>query len=639
VLRRVLSILVLLLAANWLPGQEIAALNSPTELKKLSIEDLMNLPVTTVSREPEPWFSSPSAVQVVTGEDIRRSGASSIPEALRLAPNLQVAQVNSSQWAISSRGFNNTLANKLLVMIDGRSVYTPLFAGVFWDVQDMMLEDLDRIEVVSGPGSTLWGANAVNGVINIISKNSKDTQGGLFTAGGGTFLEDFVSGRYGGQLATNLYFRVYGKYSDRGSTDLPNGNADTDAWRFGQGGFRTDWLPENGDTLTLEGNGYGGRFQQVSPGHTSVDGENLVGRWKHVLEEDSDLSAQAYWDRTWRNVPGTFTEELNTFDLDFQHRLPLGTRQSFIWGGGYRLMADRVGNSQAIAFIPPDRNMQLFSGFAQDEITIIEDRLRLTVGSKVEHNDFSGFEYEPSIRLAWTPTRKQTVWGAVSRAIRAPSRIDADAFAPAPPAAPGVTNLIPGSFSSEQLLAYELGYRIQPTPKLSFSLATFFNSYNDIRSVESIPTGSNALVIANGQQAQSWGVELAGNFEPVKDWRLRAGYTHFHKDVWSKGSRQDANHGTAEGDDPEHQVMLQSMLDLPYHLSLDTDFRYVDVLPSPNVPSYVTFDVRVAWRPNRNLEISVVGQNLWSPDHAEFGPAATRHEIPRSVYGKVTWSF
>ena len=618
----------------------MAALNSPTELKKLSIEDLMNLPVTTVSREPEPWFTSPSAIQVLTGEEIRGSGASSIPEALRLAPNLQVAQVNSSQWAISARGFNNTLANKLLVMIDGRSVYTPLFAGVFWDVQDTMLEDLDRIEVVSGPGSTLWGANAVNGVINIITKSSKDTQGGLFTAGGGTFLEDFVSGRYGGQLATNLYYRVYGNYFDRGSTDLPNGNPDTDAWRFGQGGFRTDWLPENGDTLSLEGNAYAGRSQVPQPGHLTVDGQNIVGRWKHWLDDDSDLSVQSYWDRTWRYTPNVFNEQLNTFDLDFQHRLPLGTRQNFIWGGGYRLMLDRVGNSQVLIFEPADRNMQLFSGFAQDEITLVPERLRLTVGSKLEHNDYTGFEVEPSIRLAWTPTTKQTFWGAVSRAIRAPSRGDRDLFAPflPPPGPPGVTNLIPGSFESEKVLAYELGYRVQPTARLSLSLATFYNAYDDLRSVETVPPANTSVVLANGEKAQSWGVELAGNLELLKDWRLRAGYSYFHKDVWNDNGR-DINEGNAEGNDPEHQVMLQSMLGLPYHLSLDTDFRYVAALPSPHVPAYVTYDVRIAWMPIPNLEISVVGQNLWTPDHPEFGPSATRQEIPRCVYGKVTWRF
>jgi len=603
---------------------------SADQLKRLSLEELMNVDVTSVSRRAEPLFSTPSAIQVITQEDIRRSGASSLPEALRLAPNLQVAQVDSRQWAISSRGFNNGLANKLLVMIDGRTVYTPLFAGVFWDVQDLMLEDLDRIEVVSGPGGTLWGANAVNGVINVISKSAKDTQGTLLSAGGGTFLEDFGAARYGTRLGEDVFVRVYGKYFDRGNSLLPSGDDGTNSWRMGQGGFRLDWLPAGANSLTVQGDGYGGAIEQPSPGDTRVDGQNLLTRWTHVMGEDSDCSIQLYWDRTWRSAP-TFAEELNTYDLDFQHRFTWGSRQVLVWGAGYRLMADRVNNTPAVAFIPPDRNLQLFSGFIQDEISLVPDCLKFTLGSKLEHNDYSGFEVQPSGRLAWTPDNWQTLWAAVSRAVRSPSRVDRDLFLPATP--PFV--VAGGSdFDSEKLVAYELGYRVRPLENLTVSLAGFYNDYDQIRSLD-----TNTFVLGNNNRAQEWGLEISSQIQPASWWRLRGGYTFLEKNVEVEPGAADLNRGRAEGNDPEQQFMLQSMFDLPGDVDLGFNVRYIDRLPSPPVSAYFSFDVRVAWRPVDSVEISIVGQNLWDAQHAEFGAPATRQEIPRSVYGKVTWSF
>jgi iron complex outermembrane receptor protein len=612
-------------------GAETNDLASPTYFKRLPWEEFLKLDVTTVSRQPEPWFTSPSAIQVVTEEDIRRSGATSIPEALRLAPNLQVAQIDSRQWAISARGFNNGLANKLLVMIDGRVVYTPLFAGVFWDVQDTLLDDIDRIEVVSGPGATLWGANAVNGVINILTKSAKDTQGGLVMGGGGSLLNGFGGVRYGDKIGENLYFRIYGKYFDRDNTVRPNGNEGTNDWRMGQGGFRMDWLPASGDTLTVQGDAYGGVFDQTAPGDITADGQNLLGRWTHPMAENSDISVQAYWDRTRRLTPRTFTETLNTYDVDFQHRFPVGDRQSFIWGTGYRAMADQTGHGTNLAFVPADRNMQLFSGFVQDEITLIPDRLRFTVGSKLEHNDFSGFEFSPSGRLVWTPADWQTIWGAISRPVRSPSRIDTDLRAPAEPPFVIVGN---SNFDSEKLLAYELGYRIRPYEKLSLSLAGFYNDYTDIRSVN-----TNTLTIANDNRADEWGLELSATYQVTDFWRMRGGYTYLNKRVVIEPGASDLNRGRAEGNDPENQFLLQSMFDLPYNLQLDGVLRYVDRLPGPHVSAYLSADVRLAWRPIPSLEISIVGQNLLDNQHPEFGPAATRQEIPRSVYGKVTWRF
>jgi iron complex outermembrane receptor protein len=557
---------------------------------------------------------------------------------LRLAPNLQVAQVDSRQWAIDARGFNNTSANKLLVMMDGRTLYTPLFAGVFWDVQDTLMEDIDRIEVISGPGATLWGANAVNGVINIITKSAKDTPGFFAEAGGGTLLRDFVGARYGGEIGKDLYFRVYGKYFDRDSTVTPSGREGTNDWRMGQGGFRADYLPSSGDIVTLQGDGYGGDFEQAAPGHGGLNGQNILGRWTHPLANDSEMTFQAYWDRTYRNIPNLFKETLNTFDLDFQHHFPLGSWLDIIWGGGYRAMLDRVGNSAGLAFVPAERNLQLVSAFLQGEIELVPERLKLTLGSKLEHNDYSGFEAEPSGRLAWTPSEKQTFWAAASRAVRAPSRIDNDLFFP------GVPPFVIGGgegFRSEKLVALEAGYRIRPMERLTLSLAGYYNFYDDIRSLD--PVGTNGTIveyiIRNGNRAKAGGVELSGTWQATDWWRLRGGYSYLQKHVTIKPGGSDLNRGRAEGNDPEHQFVLQSMIDLPCHFEFDSVFRYVAELPDPNVPGYFTMDLRLAWHPTRNFEVSIVGQNLVDDRHPEFGPIATRQEIPRSVYGKLAWHF
>lgn len=608
---------------------------SPEQLKKLSLEQLLDQDVTLVTRTPEKLTQSPSAVQVVTGEDIRRSGATTIPEALRLFPNLQVAQVDSHQWAIDSRGFNNTLANKLLVMIDGRTVYTPLFAGVFWDVQNTLLADIDRIEVVSGPGATLWGANAVNGVINIVSKSAAETQGLLVEGGGGSLLQDFGSVRYGGNAGTNFFYRVYGMRFDRNSLVLPNGKDARDDWNMTQGGFRADWTPPGNNIVTIQGDAYSGAAEQTLPfDDLTTDGQNLLGRWQHQFSEESELTIQTYFDRTWRHSPGRYGEDLRTYDFDLQHRFAFGERQQVTWGAGYRLMHDDFRNTSALAIVPPEKNLQLFSAFLQDEIALIPDRLKLTLGSKLEHNDYSGFEYEPSARLAWTIDDRQTLWSAVSRAVRSPSRVDTDIRAPGQP-----PFLLVGDsdFDSEELLGFEVGYRVRPHRRVSLSLATFYNLYDNIRSVE--PIGPGSYSIQNKNEAESWGVELSGTYQPTDWWRLRGGYTYLNREVHRTEGGLDINRGRAEGNDPQNQVVLQSMVNLPRGFELDLTARYVDTLPSPNVPSYFTFDARLGWHVTTNLDLSVVGQNLWDDRHAEFGDRATRQEIPRSIYGKVSWHF
>jgi len=592
-------------------------------LKKLSLDELLNERITIVSKTPEKLGQSASAVQVITGEEIQRSGATSLPEALRLASNLEVAQVNSHDWAISARGFNNTLANKLLVMIDGRAVYTPLYAGVYWDAQNVLLEDIDHIEVVSGPGGTLWGANAVNGVINVITKSARDTQGTYVSAAAGTFLQDAGAIRYGGTLGSNVFYRVYGQRFDGNPSRLANGDDAEDAWDMTQGGFRMDWYPSEINTVTFQGDFYGGGAEAVAPGDLTLNGQNVLGRWTHTFSEESDLQIQTYFDRTWRDIPGSIGQDLKTYDLDLQHRFPIGERQSFVWGAGYRLMKDQIENSPALAFNPSEKNLQLFSGFIQDEITLVPDRLRFTAGTKLEHNDYSGFEVQPSARLAWTPDERETIWGAVSRAVRSPSRIDTEVVSPTVVGDP--------NFDSEKLIALELGYRVRPAERLSLSLASYYNFYEDLRSVDE-PTPGNR-VLANHFKGEIWGFELSGQYHVTDWWRLRAGYNYLNKNLWPHGGI-NVSPSIREGNDSKNQFSFQSIVDLPAHFQFDATGRYYSALTSPDVPAYFAMDIRLAWH-YKSTEISLVGQNLFEPEHTEFGT----QQIPRGVYGKVTWRF
>jgi iron complex outermembrane receptor protein len=635
----VLAAVVFLAFASYARAQTNGEVGTAGELKKLSLEDLMAVEVTSVSRRRERLTEAASAIQVITQEDIRRSGATRIPEALRLASNLQVAQVDSRQWAISARGFNNTLANKLLVMIDRRAVYTPLFAGVFWDVQDTLLEDVDRIEVISGPGGSLWGANAVNGVINIVTKGARDTQGLFVEGGGGNELRGFGGARYGGQITPDLHYRVYGKFFDRDETEFANGADATNQWYMGQGGFRLDWDATTDNLLRLQGDLYDGRIDQPGPDDIVVSGGNLLSRWTHTFSEESEIQLQLYYDQTRRRIPGTFSEDLTTYDLDGQHRFALG-RHAIVWGLGYRLIDDDVGNSSTnLAFLPAQKTFQIFSAFVQDEITLVEDRLRVTLGSKFEHNDYTGFEFQPGGRVAWTPTDQQTIWAAVSRAVRTPSRIDRHFFAPRDP--PHTVLQGGPDFVSEELIAYELGYRIQPQPKLSVSAAVFYHDYDELRSAEPLdpPPATTPLVIANGLKGESYGIELTTTYQVTDWWRLRAGYTFLEKNIFLKPGSRDINQGMGEGNDPEQQFLLRSSLEFPGHLELDASIRYVDRLPAPHVPDYIGCDLRVGWRPLKNLELAIVGQNLLDNRHPEFGAAPTRQEIERSVYGRIAWNF
>lgn len=610
---------------------------SPQVLKKMSIEELTNLEVTSVSKSPEKLTEVASAIQVITHEDIRRSSATRLPEALRLAPNLQAGQTNSHDWAVTARGFNgaplrsNTLANKLLVMIDGRSIYTPLFGGVFWDAQNVFLEDLDRVEVVSGPGGSLWGANAVNGVINIISKNTRATQGWVASVAAGSFLQDYAGLRYGGRVDSFLHFRVYGqRFDQRNTTSVVDGSDARDDWGLTQGGFRIDYARTDKNAFTLQGDLYAGR---ADTGNTVINGQNVLGRWSHSFSETSDLSLQMYFDRTWRDLPDAFFRDvLTTYDIDFQHGFAIGVNNAILWGAGYRVMEDAVRNSPTLVFNPATRILHLFSSFVQDRIMLVDEELFLTVGTKFLHNDYTGFEVQPSARLTCTPNEKHTIWTAVSRAVRMPTRFETDESTPFITTRDGV-------FKSEKVVAYEAGYRIHPVERASFSLAVFYNRYDDLRSINDNDMPPPPLLFANDQRAVTWGVEWSGNFLVTAWWRLRGGYTFLNKRISAKSPSVRSTSVLFEGIDPDNQAFLQSILDIGKNLQFDFTGRYVDALPelgvsTPAIPAYATFDARLAWIFSK-FELSIVGQNLTKGKHSEFG---TR-EIPRSIYVKGTLRF
>ncbi len=616
---------------------------SAEALKKLSIEQLMNLQVTSVSKRPERLSQTASAIQVITQEDIRRSGASSLPEALRLATNLQVAQVDSRQWAISARGFNGTTANKLLVLIDGRTIYTPLFSGVFWDVQEVPLEDIDRIEVISGPGATLWGANAVNGVINVITKDAKDTQGLLLAGGGGTEQHGFGTVRYGAALGSTVRARIYGRGFDRDATAFPSGRDAADDWHLEQGGFRMDWEAAAASRVTLQGDLYDGRIGQDSGGNIAVSGHNIMAKWSRTLSERSSLAAHLYYDRTHRDIPRLFGEDLDTYDVDLQYGTRLGARHDVVGGLGYRLINDRVANSASLAFLPSHVAREWFTAFVQDEIALVPNRVHVTLGTKIEHNDYTGFEIQPSGRVSWRLAASGTLWAAVSRALRTPSRIDRELFAPANP-----PYFLAGGpdFHSEEELAYELGYRYQQG-SVALSVATFYSRYHGLRSLEQVnPPAPVPLVIGNGQDGESYGAEVTAEYWLTSRWRVHAGYTELRVHVWPDPGSTDKSRGATESQVPDRQFLLQSWLDLPAHLGLAAGFRAIDDINNQLVPAYAELTATLTWRPTSHLDLSLVGQNLLHDQHREFGapPASptapdTRRNIQRGVYGALSWHF
>ena len=609
------------------------------DLADLSIEELGNIQVTSVSKHAERLLDAPAAIFVITGEDIRRSSATRLPEALRLAPNLEVARASASSYAISARGFNNTIDNKLLVLIDGRVVYTPLFSGVFWDAQDVMLEDVERIEVISGPGAALWGANAVNGVINVITRRSSDTQGGYAYGHSGN-LERGYGARYGSTLDSGASYRVYARFFDVFNTSRADGVTASDGWGKGQLGFRSDWgTTANG--VTLQGDVYRGKLDQAMGDDSSISGGNLLGRWNRDLAGWGRVQVQAFFDNTERDIPGRLAERLNIFDFEFLHGLKAIGAHSLTWGGGYRYGDDRVTNSAGLEFLPADRGLRWSNVFAQDEIALA-DNLRLILGGKFENNYYTGTDFLPSARLAWKPQPQRLIWGAASRAVRAPSRIDRDffSFVPLPT---GLTPLNGGpDFVSEVAKVYEVGYRAQASPRASYSVSLFHNIYDRLRSVEPDPGSAGEVVLGNKMEGKSDGIEAWGNYQAAKNWRLSAGGFFLRQRLRLMPDSGDTLGVSAAGNDPKRQFLLRSSLNLPDSAELDVGIRYVAALPNPSVSAYTAVDIRVAWRLQRELELSVVGQNLFKPSHAEFaqfGSTAAPSEMARGGYVKLRWNF
>ncbi len=649
------------LSAAALPGTLLGTEASAADedaaaaYKRLSLEELMNLEVTSVSRRPEPLAETASAIQVISGEDIRRSGASTLPASMRLANNLNVAQKNAHDWGISARGFNTNLANKLLVLIDGRAVYTPLFSGVFWNTQDVFLEDVDRIEVISGPGGSVWGANAVNGVISVITKSAQESQG-LFVEGGvGSQERVSTAVRYGGAVGRGVHYRVWGKYIDADGEKLAGGDDAGDAWHRTAGGFRVDGSPAANSHWTFQGDLYRGDDGQVTGGEANVSGGNVLGRWRRELAGAGELSVQAYhdWARLTLPVPtliinglpfapaGVFRDRLETYDIEMQHRAtPHGVHHP-TWGLGFRLWRDRVENAPGLGFLPEARDHRLWSGFIQDEVTL-GARARLSLGTKIEHNDFTGVEIEPSARILVAIDDHRSWWAAISRAVRTPSRLDRELFQPVPPH----LVLLAGSpeFESESVVALESGYRSRIGSRVSAMVAAFYNEYRDLRSTSTTPVTILPFFFANNVEGETYGLEATSTVVLSERWRLHLGYTVLLTHLGVREGEEDFNAALNETADPQQQVLVRSSADLGRAVALDVALRWVDTLRTNSgpivgtVPSYFELDLRLAWRLSPSLELSLVGRNLLDDTHPEYGfPGPERVEIGRAVVGRVTW--
>jgi iron complex outermembrane recepter protein len=650
--------------------------NPSDDLKQLSLEQLGAVEVTTTSKEPEEVWNTPAAIYVITQEDIRRSGATSVPEILRLVPGVEVARIDSDHWSVGIRGFGSEFSKSVLVLIDGRSVYTPLFAGVYWELQNVLLEDVERIEVIRGPGGTIWGANAVNGVINIITKSTKETHGALTSASGGNVDQGIGEFRYGAGNGNGLDFRVYGLGFGRAAEFHPD-HSSFDDWQTGQGGFRTDWQLNARDSLTLQGDtykGYDGERVDVAlyspPSTERFDaphdntGDDLLGRWRRQINTDSDFQLQVYYDRTSQLSP-QLDETRNTVDVDFLYHLNLNDRQNLLFGAGARWSPDSITQKfDTLDFEPHQETDSIYSWFAQDQIAVIPEKFSLIVGSKFEHNNYSGFEIQPNVRAIWTPTAHQSLWAAVTRAVRTPSRLDTDLqltdFLGQAAGSPPLYLQVVGNknFKSEQLLGTELGYRTLLTKKLYVDVAYFYNDYNDLYGygptsvlVDATPPPLHVVAqvpLANATKGDTTGVEIAPDWKPFSWWELKGSYSFLHlfvDDNSRAGSLNTLITASDNGSSPHHQVEMQSLFNLPKHFEFDTTYRYVSALPAqtsvpagPTVGDYSSFDTRVGWRPNHNLELSFVGQDLLQDHHAEFGgDDGPLVGIKRSFYGKVTW--
>jgi len=654
--------LIALLLPLVLATKVVAQQRQP-DLTELSLEDLMNVRVTSAAKKEQKLLQTPAAVYVITAEDIRRSGVTTLPDALRLAPGVEVAQLSSDTWAVSIRGFSALYSNKLLVLIDGRSVYSPMFSGVLWNETDLMLEDVERIEVIRGPGAALWGANAVNGVINIITRPARDTQGGLLTLGGGSYDRGTGQARYGGTNGNNLEYRIYGKYLNRNSLGGVAGTYKGSGWDMTRGGFRADWSPAMRDNLTAEGSIYRGQtgqlaYQIVPPAAlvgaaplVDSNGGDLLLRWKHTLAGGSEISWQGYYERAHR---GNFIlgQNENSVDLDFQHHLSPSRWHDFIWGGSFRSSGVRSSAVNfALATIKPDVRLQLFSVFLQDELAIVPQRLWLTAGSKFEHNDYSGWEVQPTLRLLWKLQPNQAFWGAVSRAARTPSIYETSIRMPVPLATdiPVPVTLVGNpQLQSESLLAYEAGYRAQPSKHVWLDAAAFYNRYRRLVSENPVllpgsgPMPQFLLQMSNGMRGQTYGGELSASYSVSKILSLQGSYSLF-RGQWGPWPGNRADRAIfAAGETPQHQFQVRSGFSPLSGFDFDTNLFYVSGWTAYPVPGVTRLDTRLGWRANQRVQLDFIVQNALQPRHTESFSTAfmgNTELVKRTVFGKITLQF
>jgi iron complex outermembrane receptor protein len=598
----------------------------------------------------------PAAVFVITQEDIRRSGKTSLPELLRLAPGVQVTRIDAGRWAIGMRGFADRLARSMLVLIDGRAVYSPLFAGTYWEVQDVLLEDIERIEVIRGPGGTLWGANAVNGIISIITKHTRDTQGLFASAGAGSKESGFAAIRYGGAVGQHGNLRGYVKGVTAGSEFHDDGMNYDDLWRV-QGGFRGDWTLRAERTVTVQGNVYTSRLGERSitttytppfSTTTAVDaplgGGHVLARLAGRFGSATQYQLQTYYDRTHRDERPV-SETRDTVDVDYQQTQQLWARHTITWGAGYRVSTGRITAVAPTAFTPATRTDNLFSAFVQDEVPVLPNRLTVTIGTKVERNAYSGFELQPSGRLSWSIDDNNTLVGSLTRAVRTPSRVETDYTTTTlvSPAGPTFVRLLPNpGFVPEELIAYEVGHRVRPVSNVYISMSAFFNQLTNVLSTELETTfvettpGAARLILPvsfrNGLHGNSHGVEVTGEIRPASWWRSSANYSLVHiqmtRDAASRDVSQERRY---EGLSPRHQLQLRLAVDLPRRIALDWQLRAISELPAGPVPAYAESDVRVAWQSASGVELAIVGQNLHHSHHLEWRDGATSTDIRRSV--------
>jgi len=677
--RRNHTMMVRRLACVWISlmlwTRAVWAAGTPIDLTELTLEELMDIEIISVSKKEERLFEAAAAVYVITQEDLRRSGVRSIPAVLRLVPGMQVARIDANKWAVTARGFLGLFANKLLVLIDGRSVYTPLFSGVFWEAQDVVLEDVERIEVIRGPGGALWGANAVNGIINIITKPAEDAQGGFMQAGGGTEERGFGTVRYGGRLGERVHFQAYGKYFARDASVDRAGRGREDDWYVFRIGGRVDWRISSQSMATVQGDVYDGQVGQVvriatplSPPYmrtvysdAQISGGNVLARWERKSDDRSGVALQFYWDRSARTET-VLKGVVHNADVDVQQRWEVSSRHEIVWGLEYRLTMDDLDGGPIMSFRPECRTVHLFSGFVHNDVSLASDRMRLMLGSKIEHNNYTGIEVQPDVRLWWSPAQGHALWGALSRAVRTPSRGEDDIravtqvwpsdslYAGSPLAA--ATLLGNRAFDSETVLAFDAGYRAHLRTWLSLDVAAFHNLYDDLRtkeldlgSIEAAPSGSHLIVpvwVDNKAGGRTYGVELAADGQVRDGWRLRAAYTYFHMDLDVDEDSFDALTESYARENPGHLLSVRFLLDLPGAVELDLIGRYMDDLPTLDIDRYLTFDLCIGWRPNERLELSIAGRNLLDSPRPEFVSQASGvlpAEVQAGVYSTMTWRF